>query len=135
MFIRNQRFQISDGVITAAFRAGLTATWGDGLTVDPQLPATKTRRMVIVRDDSGPVTGRVQARRQGVNVWAESRVQAQNLALDVMQLAGRLPNGIVIAGTSGFVGPYEVPDEAPYAVGGVNLSHYFLSFIADVKAI
>lgn len=142
MFIRDQRFPISDGVIVTTLRAALVAKWtATGLTVGTKLPTTtKTRRMVTVRDDSGTAVGRVQPRRQGINVWADDPVDALNIALDVIHIAEsalpgvKLAGQVVIAGTSGFVGPQEVDDDVPYVVGNKNLTHYFVSFIADVKA-
>lgn len=135
MFIREQRFPISDGAIVTALRAGLADTWSTGLTVGTETPKTATRRMVTVRDDSGLAVGRVQARRQGINVWAESDVAAQNLALDAVHICqSDLPTGPVIAATSQFAGPFKIDDEVPYVVGGDNLAHYYFTFVADVKA-
>lgn len=134
MFIRDQRFPISTGVIVAAFQAGLAA-YSSGLTVAGKVPATPTRRMVTVRDDGGNTSGRVQSRRQGVNVWADSAVDAATIAFECIHVAElSLPTGQIIAATSGFVGPYEVDDDVPYVVGGKSLAHYFFSFVADVKA-
>lgn len=136
MFRRDQRFPISTGVIVAALDTGLVAaSWGTGLTVGAKVPKTKTARMVTVRDDSGAVSGRVQSRRQGINVWADSSVDAEKIALEVIHIAEMsLPTGATIAATSGFIGPYEVDDDVPYVVGGKTLTHFFVSFIADVKA-
>lgn len=141
MFIRDQRYPISDGLIVTTLRTELTALWtAVGLSVGTKLPATKTRRMVTVRDDSGAAEGRVQSRRQGVNVWADDPIDALNMALDVVHIAEsvlpgeKLAGSVAIAATSGFVGPQEVDDDVPYVVGTKNLTHYFVSFIADVKA-
>jgi hypothetical protein len=135
MFIRSQRFPISDGVITAALRSGLETTWGTGLTVSRQLPAVKTRRMVTVRDDSGTATGRTQPRRQGVNVWADDPVDAINIALDAMHICQTdLPTGSIVSATSEFSGPYEIDEDVPFVVGQKNLTHYYFIFTATVKA-
>jgi hypothetical protein len=141
MFIRSQRFPISDGEIVGVLRAGLAGTWGAAgtLTVQTKLPATKTRRMVTVRDDSGLAVGRTQARRQGVNVWADTAVDALNLALDAMHICqADLPDGDIISAADRFTGPYEIEDDVPYVVqvSGVSksLSHFYFTFIATVKA-
>lgn len=91
--------------------------------------------MVTVRDDGGPTLGRIQSRRHGVNVWADNPVDAEKIALEIIHIAESIiPNGVVISGTSGFVGPYEVEDDVPFVVDKKNLTHFFVSFIADVKA-
>ncbi len=141
MWIREQRFPISDGLIVAALRSGLAATWGSigTLTVGTKVPATKTRRMVTVRDDSGLAVGRTQPRRQGINVWADSSVDALNLALDAMEICqAELPTGDVIVAVDGFTGPFEIDEDVPYtaAVSGVtkSLFHFYFTFVCTVKA-
>ncbi len=141
MWIRSQRFPISDGLIVAALRSGLAGTWGAAgtLTVGTTVPATKTRRMVTVRDDSGLAIGRVQPRRQGINVWADSSVDALNLALDAMKICeSALPTGVVIVAANQFTGPYLIEEDVPYTVpvSGVtkSLVHYYFTFILSVKA-
>lgn len=141
MFIRNQRFPISDGAIVTTLRSALTAKWtATGLTVGTALPVPKTRRMVTVRDDSGSASGRTQPRRQGINIWADDPIDALNMALDVVHIAEALLPGVKVAGvtvitaTSGFVGPQQVDDDTPYTVGSKNLTHYFVSFVATIKA-
>lgn len=131
MLIADVRFPISDGVLVTGLRSGLSGKWGP-LTVGTQLPATKTRRMVTVRDDSGPQENSVSRRRQGVNVWADSLVDAQNLALDAMAVCRLLPGG-VIAATTTFSGPYEIEDDPQLTVGNKNLFHYYFVFTAHVK--
>lgn len=134
MWRRDQRFPIVSGSILEAFRDGLSA-YSDGLSTGTKVPDTKTRRMVTVRDDGGTAAGRIQPRRQGVNVWADDPVEAEKIALEVIHIAEKvLPDGVVIAATSGFVGPLVVDDDVPYIVGGKTLTHYFVSFVADVKA-
>jgi hypothetical protein len=141
MWVREQRFPISDGLIVAALRSGLAGTWGSTgtLTVGTKVPATKTRRMVTVRDDSGLAVGRTQPRRQGINVWADSSVDALNLALDAMEICqADLPIGDVIAAVDGFTGPFEIDEDVPYTVivSSVtkSLTNYYFTFIATVKA-
>ncbi len=136
MWVRSQRFPISDGLIVAALRSGLAETWG---TVGTEVPPTKTRRMVTVRDDSGLAVGRTQPRRQGINVWADSSVDALNLALDAMRICeSALPVGDVIVSANQFTGPYKIDEDVPYTVVVSTVSkvltHYYFTFIATVKA-
>ena len=132
-FIRPVRFPISDGAIVTALRTGLTAKWSSGLTVSPKLPPTKTRRMVTVRNDSGPQEGVTSRRRYGVNVWADTSVDAENMALDAMSVLQTLPTGTPIVATDSFSGPFEVDDDPPYVVASKNLTHYYFAFRASVK--
>lgn len=136
MFRRDQRFPISTGVIVAGFTTGLAASpFSAGLIVGGKLPNVLTRRMVTVRDDGGGTVGRIQSRRQGVNVWADSPTDAEKIAFECIHIAElTIPDGSVIAATSSFVGPYQVDDDVAYVVGGKSLTHYFFSFVADVKA-
>ncbi len=141
MWVRSQRFPISDGLIVAALRSGLAETWGTAgtLTVGTEVPPTKTRRMVTVRDDSGLAVGRTQPRRQGINVWADSSVDALNLALDAMRICeSALPVGDVIVSANQFTGPYKIDEDVPYTVVVSTVSkvltHYYFTFIATVKA-
>lgn len=131
-FVSDIRFPISDGVIVAALKAGLAVKWGAGLSGGTKLPGTKTRRMFTVRDDSGPQEGRLSRRRQGVNIWADSPVDALNMALDAMSICRLLPGGIITA-TDSFSGPVEISEDTPYVVGGKDLTHYFFAFRASVK--
>lgn len=139
MFIREQRFPILDGAIRDCLETGL-ASWTD-LTVETQLPATHTRRMVTISDDSGPVGGRVQARRYRINVWADAAepvsayTSAKNLGLDAMHvLEADLPGDDGVAAVGGFFGPVDVPDEEPFIVDGAELAHFFFSCVVSVKA-
>jgi hypothetical protein len=131
------RFPITDGVIVSALRVGLTAKWGaTGLTVQPKLPAAtlRTRRMVTVRNDSGPQDGASSRRRYGVNVWADSSADAENIALDAMAILRLIPGGKPITATDGFSGPFEVDDDPQMTVATKNLTHFYFVFTASVKA-
>ena len=145
MFIREQRFPISTGPLVAIAKAGLLAKgWSaTGMTIRPERPAGTTadpltRRMVSIRDDSGPVVGRIQSRRQGVNVWADSAVDAENICLDLMSIFEACPDGNPITATRGFSGPYKVPADNPLTVIVSTvpkpLTNFYFAFIADVKA-
>lgn len=146
MFVAPQRMQISDGLIVQTMLDWLIEEWEDGLTVSRTLPSTKTRRMVTLRDDSGTIVNRVQGKAQGVNVWADSVVDAMNLALDAMAICqaelpgSRVGNGpVVIAATREFSGPFEVEDDVPYIVEVAgeqkSLTHMYFTFTADTKAV
>lgn len=130
-FIRDIRFPITDGLIVTALRAGLTTEWA--ATVQPKLPDTKVRRMVTVRNDSGPQDGRSSRQRFGVNLWADSAVDALNMALDAMSLCRLLADGTPITATDSFAGPFEIEDDPAYVVGNKNLTHYYFTFRASSK--
>jgi len=130
-FISDIRFPISDGVVVTALRAGLSVEWA--ALVQPKLPTDKVRRMVTVRNDSGPQDGRSSRRRYGVNVWADSSVDAENMALDAMSVCRLIADGTPITATDSFSGPFEIPDDPAYVVGDKNLTHYYFTFRASVK--
>lgn len=136
MWVRDQRLPISSGSIVGALKAGLTAGgFGANLSGGTKLPTTKTARMFTVRDDSGPVQGRVQRRRQGVNVWAPDPVEAEKMALEGVRICQAvLPGSGPIVATSDFAGPFEIPEDTPYVVGGKNLTNYYFSFVCSVVA-
>lgn len=128
-------FPITTGVVVAAFKAALTASersYTSGVVVQPKLPTGSARRqrMVTVRDDSGPDDGVQTRRRQGVNVWAETSVNAEKLALFLMAAARAMPDGEPVTATDSFTGPFEVVDDASdlLTVSNTTLSHFFFSF-------
>lgn len=128
-------FPITTGLVVAGFKAALTDSdrpYASAVKVQPKLPPDGQRalRMVTVRDDSGPDDGTQTRRRQGVNVWAETSVYAEHLALFLMAAGRSLPNGRPITATDQFSGPYEVTDDATdlLIVNGVTLSHFFFTF-------
>jgi len=123
-------FPSTTGVLCSVLRAGLTASavaHAIGVTVQPKLPATKTARMVTVRDDSGPDDGSQTRRRYGFNVWADTPVDAENLALLCMAILRDCADGQPITVTDSFSGPFDVPTETPHNVGGKNLTNYFFA--------
>lgn len=131
---RDIEFPISDGILHAALRVGLIEKgWGTGLTVQPKLPATKTRRMVTGRNDSGPQEGRISFRRYGFNWWADDPVEAQNMALDGMSVLRLLADGDPIAAVDQFAGPFEIDDDSPYEVGSKVLTHFYSTCRVAVK--
>ena len=129
----NVRFPSSDLTVIAALRGGLTS-WS-GLTVGRKLPplTSMTRRMIIVRNDSGPVEGVQSRRRYGFNGWADSSVDAENLLLDAMAVLQVAADGNPITFTDAFSGPYEIDDETPYVVGGKRLYHFYFTCRISVR--
>lgn len=118
------------GKLCAIVRAGLTASpaaYSSGVSVAPKLPATKTARMVTVRDDSGPDDGVQTRRRYGFNVWAATSLDAENLALLVMAIVRGCADGKPITLVDQMAGPYIVDDDPAYVVGSANLTHYFFT--------
>lgn len=131
------RFPITDGLVVAGLKAGLTA-WSP-VTVRGKLPAGNaadpfTRRMVTVRNDSGPQESVLSRRRYGINVWADSSTDAENIAHDAMAVLRQLPTGQPITTTDQFSGPYEIPEDVPLVVGSKNLTHYYFAFRLSVRA-
>lgn len=136
--MRDLIFPSSVGLVCAGFRASLIASdasYADAVTVQPKLPDTRTLRMVTVRDDSGPDDGVQSRRRYGINVWAESSVVAESVALLLMAVARNLPDGDPITATDSFAGPFEVDDgdDPPIVVGSTRLSHYYFTFRLSVR--
>ena len=127
-----QQVQLTDGAVVAALKTGLSG-WAP-LTVQPKLPATPARRMVTVRNESGPQEGVQSRRRYGINVWADSSVDAEKIALDAMSVLRGLPNGKPITATDQFSGPFEIEDETPYIVVGKNLTHFYFTFRLSARA-
>jgi len=123
-------FPSTTGRLVSVVKTGLTASalaYASGVTVQPKLPATLTWRMVTVRDDSGPEDGTQTRRRYGFNVWADSSVDAENLALLCMAILRSAADGNPITFVDQLSGPFEIPTDAPYVVGGKNLTNYFFT--------
>lgn len=125
------RFPPTIGDVVRGIRSEVAVRLWTDVTVQPKLPKTKTRRMVTVRDDGGTGRNGVLPRRFGVNVWAESPVLAEALALDVVSgLRVRLKFIDVTE-------PVEVLDEADEAltVSGKTLTHYYIAGTQVVRAV
>ena len=131
MFRFSVRFPISDGAVVVALKGGLTG-W-TGLTVQPKLPDVMTKRVVTVRNDSGPQELSRASRRYGVNVWADSSVDAENLALDAMQALTLLSDGSPFLSVGSFTGPFEIPDSPAYTFGNASMTHFYFAFQGTVK--
>jgi hypothetical protein len=129
--VRNIIFPSTVGIAVRVIRNGLEVSdrpEASDVTVLPKLAGTKTRRMVTVRDDSGPDDQTQTRRRHGVNVWAEDAVTAEALALLCMAILRSCADGKPVTHTDEFSGPYEVTEDPPYMVGDDELAHYFFTF-------
>jgi hypothetical protein len=122
-------FPVSDGAIADRIRTQLSS-WV-GLIVQRQRPEQMPRRLVTVRNDSGPAEDVRSLRRYGINVWADDVLEAEKIALDAMK-ACRARMGPVVH-TDEFTGPYEVPDDPAYTVAGKTLTHFYFAFRATVR--
>lgn len=124
-------FPITDGEVLARLRSGYSdAGWVD-LSVARKRPDAFPRRLVTVRNDSGPSEDVRSLRRYGVNVWADSSVDAENLAHVGMRiLRGRF--GSVVR-TDQFSGPFEIDDEPQFTHDGKPLFHFYFTFRATVR--
>lgn len=126
----NILFPPTTGKLCAILRTALTASplaYSSGVSVAPELPATKTARMVAVMDNSGPDDGTQTRRRYGINVWAR-RQDAELLALLCMAILRSCADGKPITATDSFSGPYSIPDDPAYVVGNEDLVHFFFTF-------
>lgn len=102
--------------------------------VRAQLPASSSyqQRMVTIRDDGGRDEGPLSRRSISVNVWAETRANADLLSQYLMALLRSMPDGEPIVATQTFAGPFEVIDQntGKIVVDEVTLSQYFFTFEA-----
>ncbi len=133
MLIPIVRFPIATGQLAAHFRTEL-ASWAD-LQIAPKRPEVMPRRFISIRDDSGPETGGMKVNRFGVNIWADSDVDASNIARDVMASSKRLPGVWRFKSTSQHFGPIEIDDDPKVTFGDKLLSHYYCSFAAAIKGV
>lgn len=131
-------FPIATGPVIAGlktFLAGRVEAYADDVTFGTKLPATKTLRMVTVRDDGGPAEGTLERRQIGFNVWAESRLNAELLARLLMGGVRTLPDGAPITSVDNLSGPFEVTDEQTdlLVVGSTTLSHFYFTARVSVR--
>jgi hypothetical protein len=128
------RYPVLTGVMLTEYRA-LLAGWS-GLSCLPKRPKEMPKRLLTLRDDSGPDTLGMATRSYGVNVWADTAQDAANLAADALAATLTLPGAV--AGVKAIrepVGPYEVDDDPAFTFNGSPLFHYYFSFDARVKAV
>ncbi len=128
MLARDITFPSSLGTVVRAVRASLTDF--PGVVVHPKLPDDKVRLMVTVRDDGGTPRNGVSRRRHGFNVWADSPVEAEQLAIAVADACRSDLAALEVTD------PIEVSDSTDdvLTVGGETLTHYFLSAVLLVRA-
>lgn len=127
-------FPITTGLVVVALKSGLAGSaFAIGLTVQPELPDAKTRRMVTVRNDGGPDDGVQSRRRYGFNVWADSSDDAENLALLCMAILRTLPDGKPVTLVDQLSGPYSIADDPPYKLAGKSLHHFFFTARFSVR--
>ena len=131
MFRFRVRFPISDGKVVSVLKAALSG-WS-GLSGGGKLPATMTKRVFTVRNDSGPQELSRASRRYGVNVWADSSVDAENLALDAMEGLTALADGSPFLTVGSFTGPFEVNDDPAYTFESTSMTHFYFAFQGTVK--
>lgn len=128
MLARDITFPSSLGTVVRAVRASLTGF--PGVAVHPKLPDDKVRLMVTVRDDGGTPRNGVSRRRHGFNVWADSPVEAEELAIAVADACRSELAALEVTD------PIEVSDSTDdvLTVAGKTLTHYFLSAVLLIRA-
>lgn len=122
-------FPVTDGLIVTTIRAAL-GSWSN-LTVQRDRPETMPKRLVTVRNDGGPVNDVRAIRRYGINVWADSSLDAEKIALDAMNACRGIPSPV--KRVDEFSGPYEIQDEPRYTFNGASLTHFYFTFRATVR--
>lgn len=134
MFVRDQIFPATDGVVRSTLAVGL-ASWA-GLTTETQIPDIMTRRVIAVSSVGGPIRNGQLLNGYGVNVWAETRTDAQNLAIDAMSVCGgSLPGVSTVAAVRDLIGPREIQDDTAFVFNGQPMAHYYFSFTSVERAI
>lgn len=102
-------------VLTARIRTALEARneeYAAGVRVSNKVPSPRPARLVTVRRDGGTATGLRDQPRVGINVWAESDADANDLTALVRAIIRGLPNGNPITAVASLGGPASVPDES-----------------------
>ena len=89
----------------------------DNVFVSNTTPNPRRDRMVIVRRDGG---GRLDAVREaprlGINVWAKTEQDANNLGRLVAALLAASPDGDPVSKVTITGGPYAIPEQSPHFV-------------------
>lgn len=103
---------------TGALRAALAARsepYTDDVYVSNKVPTVRRNRMVIVRRDGG---GRLdvvrEAPRLGINVWAKTEQDANDLGRLVAALLWAAPDGDPVSRVTVTGGPYPVADDTDF---------------------
>lgn len=136
MFVYDVTFPHTDALILEAFETALTTDYSDGLTVQPDRPATMTRRVVTLRNDGGP-QGRQLDRGYGANLWADTLVDAMNMARVCASVARGLPGTYPFSRAFAFTDPVRIDDDPQFTaqVSGKtkSLEHVYFTFTVGVK--
>lgn len=119
-----------DKIVLDLMESSLSA-FSAGLTVQPKRPDPMTRRVVALRNDGGTRTNQA-LRSYGVNVWADSLVDAfkmcEAIQTGLLQLASTPP----FTRVDQFSDPVEIDDDELFTVtvSGVvkNLAHVYFVF-------
>lgn len=126
---------IATGPLVSLLRDGLlasTESYAANVTVQRDLPETKTARMVTVRDDGGPDETVFSIRRQGINVWADDPVDAEHLALLSAAILRSTSTDVIVAVDS-ITSPIRIDDDPAYIVGGKPLAHFYFACRARIR--
>lgn len=118
------------GPIVHGMRGYLAPEWS-GVTVTPKRTGQPTAQMVTVRDDGGTGRDGVSRRRHGFNIWANTPVDAQNLAIDVVNGCRKVFRALEVTD------PVDVTDDTDTRtlVDGKPLTHLFVSAVIPVRAL
>lgn len=106
--------QLVIGELRAAL-AGRSDPYAAGVSVHRTVPKVRPTRFVTVRPDGGPVDGVLATARVGVNVYAGSAEDVDDLArlLAALLAAAARPSGVIRVAR--VTVPYELPDDAEQA--------------------
>ena len=102
-------------VLTQRIRAALNArseVYAQSVHVSTSVPNPRKDRMVTVRRDGGTISAVSDRPRVGINVWAPTEQQANDLARLVVAILRSLPNGAPILAVPSISGPSPVADES-----------------------
>ena len=127
----NIRFPSSDLRLIEIAEAAL-AGWSD-LTIGRKLPKNKTRRMMTIRNDSGPQQNVQSRRRYGFNFWADDSADAENMALDFEAALRVAADGELITFVDDLSGPREIDDDPQMTAGNKNLFHFYSAARISVR--
>lgn len=134
MLRASYRYPIISGAMLTQYRNRL-ASW-TSLVCQPTRPATMPKQLLTLRDDSGPDELGVSLRSFGVNVWADTSLDAENLARDAAAATLAIPGSVPgLKAVRDVVGPYEIEDDPAFTFGGKPLTHFYFSFDGIVKAV
>lgn len=133
-FIADVKFPGTDGVVVSNIRTRLVANgFATGLTVQRKRPDTMTKRVVTVRNDSGPQDLTRSMRRYGVNGWSDDSDDCEKMLLEAMAGLRLIPGTGSIVLADSFTGPFEIEDDPQITVGGKNLYHFYCALRVGVK--